>query len=100
MNNPPIKLKTQVQFTDNLSINVVSMENEEEKHSSVIKFQLVAFVKHIGSQATSGHYVAILKTDLSWELHDDDTISNLHHNSVFSEHSFENVYLLTYIRVE
>ena len=99
-NNQARKLKTQVEFTKSLNITVNSIGNEEEKVGRAIKFDLVGFAKHIGSLATRGHYVAITKNGDLWELHDDDKISTIHQNAVFSEHSFQNVYLLTYRRVD
>ena len=73
---------------------------DDEDDSNVITFELVAFVKHIGSQAKSGHYVAVIKTGGTWELHDDNMVSNLHESAVFCDHSFANIYLLTYNRID
>ena len=49
----------------------------------------------LGAGVSSGHYVAILQPGEDWELHDDEYISTLDREAVFSGHSFENVYLLT-----
>ena len=98
LNNRAKKLKTKVSFTDNLEIRVPNLDEERLEHR--FHYELISFVKHIGANVTSGHYVTIIKSGEDWELHDDNYISTLGREAVFSGHSFENVYLLTYRRLD
>ena len=92
--NNRTKLNTKVSFMKKLDIRVPNPDDEKIEY--IINYELISFVNHLGADATSGHYVAILKSGEDWELHDDEYISTLYREAVFSEHTFENVYLWTY----
>ena len=98
MNNQTKKLKTKVRFTTKLDIRVPNPDDEKVEH--IIKYELISFVNHLGAVATSGHYVAMVKCGQDWQLHDDEYISTLDIAAVFSEHTFENVYILSYCRLD
>ena len=98
LNNQTKKLNTKVSFTKKLDIRVPNPDDEKLEH--IIHFELISFVNHLGADARSGHFVAILKSGEHWELHDDEYISTLNREAVFSGHTFENVYLLTYRRLD
>ena len=97
-NNQAKKLKTKVTFCSRLNLQIPEQDEENSEH--IFIYNLIGFIMHIGDNPTSGHYVAIVKTGNEWELHDDKYICTLDEEMVFSGHSFENVYLLIFCRLD
>ena len=87
-----IKKQNVVEFEEKLNIPV-TLQNGLTIYKS---FTLIGFIIHIGSQASSGHYVCFVKSNNQWMLHDDSKVSRVKRECVFREYTYKNVYLLTY----
>ena len=50
-----------------------------------LKYELVAFIEHIGSTAKSGHYVAYIKDGQQWYLYNDSSVTKVLKETVIAE---------------
>ena len=92
------KLYTQVSLQEYLylDIPVDALSGEQKNVKNIAQCELMGIIMHSGATAQSGHYVAYVKKDNIWELHNDSSVTQIPVFEVFSKQVFRNAYLLTY----
>jgi ubiquitin C-terminal hydrolase len=82
--NSQLKIKQPILFPLE-QLNITEFVTERQKDaSSKTTYDLSAFVLHIGSGPTSGHYIAYVKHNNKWYLCNDERITAVSENHVYT----------------